>query len=355
MIILFIIISILILIEFSLYKYVKFKKKLFPWLLFDSDTYPKFQKELINKFFKLSFDKHLGWNRKSNTKGEDVIQKGKAIFHINRHGERSTPGYNEKNGKIAVYGDSFAFCRLVNDDETWPYFLSKSLGEKVSNFGVGNYGFDQCLLKLKNREYPDTCKIIVFAIVPETIVRVRSAWKHFFEYGNILAFKPIYEIRKGKLKLLKNPIQSKDDFNDKNIFKIIDVLKKNDYFFKNKFIKDFLKFPLIYYLFKNKGRSIKILFELFLGDIKYRKNEKESFRKAFLKNMQYNQKFQNKLYKDEYSLLLLTKMIQEFILFCKKNNKKPVLTIIPQPLDIIDQKKTIVIIKSFSLSSILSY
>ena len=73
MIILFIIISILILIEFSLYKYVKFKKKLFPWLLFDSDTYPKFQKELINKFFKLSFDKHLGWNRTSNTKNLNGI------------------------------------------------------------------------------------------------------------------------------------------------------------------------------------------------------------------------------------------------------------------------------------------
>ena len=120
MTILFLIISILILIELLLYKYLKLKKKAFPWILFVDDTYPKFEKELIEKFFKSSFSQKLGWNRKSNTKGEDITQKGSALFHINKYGERSTPGYNEKKGKIAVYGDSFAFCRLVNDNETWP-------------------------------------------------------------------------------------------------------------------------------------------------------------------------------------------------------------------------------------------
>ena len=28
------------------------------------------------------------------------------------------------------------FCRLVNNDETWPYYLSKIIDKKVSNFGV---------------------------------------------------------------------------------------------------------------------------------------------------------------------------------------------------------------------------
>ena len=61
------------------------------------------------------------------------------LFSINKYGERTTPSYDDKNGQISVYGDSFSFCRLVNNDKTWPYYLSKIIDKKVSNFGVGNF------------------------------------------------------------------------------------------------------------------------------------------------------------------------------------------------------------------------
>ena len=53
---------------------------------------------------------------------------------------------NKKN-RISVYGDSFAFCRYVNNDETWECFLEKFINEGVKNYGVGNYGLDQSFLK----------------------------------------------------------------------------------------------------------------------------------------------------------------------------------------------------------------
>ena len=109
---------------FYIYILKKIKKK-FVWLIFKKDTYPEFSSDVINKFFKLSFSKTLGWNRKPLTSGIDVTNDGNAFFSINKHGERTTPSYDDKNGQISVYGDSFSFCRLVNNDETWPYYLSK--------------------------------------------------------------------------------------------------------------------------------------------------------------------------------------------------------------------------------------
>ena len=51
------------------------------------------------------------------------------------------------SNKISVFGDSFAFCRYVNDDETWENFLEKKIKSNVYNYGVGNYGIDQSFLK----------------------------------------------------------------------------------------------------------------------------------------------------------------------------------------------------------------
>ena len=147
-----------------------------------------------------------------------MTQSGLKKFSINKNGERSTPGFNKKNGKISVYGDSFAFCRLVGNKETWPYHLSKLLNEKVSNFGVGNYGIDQSLLKLKQKNYPNTCEIVMIAVVPETIVRIKSQWKHFFEYGNILAFKPRFKLFK-KFKAITLQFRMKDFYNSTDLIK----------------------------------------------------------------------------------------------------------------------------------------
>lgn len=39
-------------------------------------------------------------------------------------------------------------------------------------------------------------KIIIFNVVPETIARINSYWKHYREFGNTLGFKPLYIIKK---------------------------------------------------------------------------------------------------------------------------------------------------------------
>ena len=51
----------------------------------------------------------------------------KTYFKINSSGSRGNRIYNKD--KMSVFGDSFAFCRYVNDNETWQYKLSKNLNQ----------------------------------------------------------------------------------------------------------------------------------------------------------------------------------------------------------------------------------
>ena len=59
-------------------------------------------------------------------------------------------------------------------------------------------------------------------------------WKHFFEYGNILAFKPRFIVDKDSLKLLRCPLKS---INNAEINNAIIYSKKNDIFIKKNFRK----------------------------------------------------------------------------------------------------------------------
>ena len=103
------------------------------------------------------------------------------------------------SNKISVFGDSFAFCRYVNDDETWENFLEKKIKSNVYNYGVGNYGIDQSFLKYIRYNKKLKNKIVIFNVVPETIARISSYWKHYREFGNIMAFKPVYLLKNHKL------------------------------------------------------------------------------------------------------------------------------------------------------------
>ena len=103
------------------------------------------------------------------------------------------------------------------------------------NFGVGNYGVDQAIIRLK-REFPkNKTKVVILTVVPETISRILSVWKHYYEYGNTFAFKPRFIIKNGDLELIKNIVDTKEKFS--KYYEFIDEIKKYDYFYKRKFQK----------------------------------------------------------------------------------------------------------------------
>ena len=70
-------VGLIILIElFTIFIVKKIRNK-FQWFIFNKDVFPNFNESRFNNYIKNSYDKDLGWKRKSNITGYDHIGKKK--------------------------------------------------------------------------------------------------------------------------------------------------------------------------------------------------------------------------------------------------------------------------------------
>ena len=139
---------IVLLLEIFLYLLIYFQKKNFQWLITKKDEFPVFENNNTERFFKKSFNKNLGWLQKPFVEDFHDKTKKRTKFSIDKFGARKSK-YSHYKKKIEAYGDSFVFGRYVNNHNVWTEILSKEMGYNVINYGVGNYGFDQALLRLE--------------------------------------------------------------------------------------------------------------------------------------------------------------------------------------------------------------
>ncbi|AGB39161.1 hypothetical protein [Natronococcus occultus] len=188
-----------------------------------TEEFPGIGRELLGKFS--SFDPELGWVPQPNREkqkdtgdhlpGEEV--RSVVTYSTDEYGSRvcrATDRDEDAEVTVSTYGDSYCFCREVDDDETFQHYLAQELDTHVANYGGGNYGFDQALLRLK-RQYPEEETDYVFVVVTaSSIARILSVWKHYQEFGNILAVKPRYTLEDGTLKRIESPIEEKEDLLD---------------------------------------------------------------------------------------------------------------------------------------------
>ncbi len=248
--------------------WIPFLRKQFQWLIIKSDQTPVVPETALKRFIKHSFDPELGWVRKPNTSagesqgtvGERRMGSKQSAYRINGRGARENPGHEELPAKISAYGDSFVFCRQLNDDETWPWFLSKLTQTNVLNFGVGNYGFDQALLRFR-REYPaNPTRTVIIGVVPETITRILIVWKHYYEYGNTLGFKPRFRLVDDQLTFIPNVMRAPEQFSE--LASHLPEFQRNDYFYSKKFTRDLLQFPFLLSLLRRPSRNLPLIFAL---------------------------------------------------------------------------------------------
>ena len=214
------------------------------------------------------------------------------------------------------------------------------------NFGVGNYGLDQALLRLK-REFPQKkSSIVIMAIVPSTIVRILGVWKHYNDYGNTFGFKPFFTVENGELVYHRNFIDSKEKF--ENYTTYLPKIQKYDYFYREKFKQEMLDFPYLISVFSNPLRNIPLI-SLFSARMIKRKKEREYEQGVskpskflnFLMAMQLRlfTPMKVKLFKKEYPALLLTKLVEEFSRYGKEQGFEPVLLWMPQKDDVLFMKR----------------
>jgi len=346
-IVLIVVIFFLSLMEILLFVWVNFVRNHFPWLITKKDECPQLSKEGLEKFIPTGFDPELGWIRKPNTSGSETSKSTKSTWTINSTGSRTNPDFEKTKSLISCYGDSFTFARQVNDDQTWEHFLSKKLTTNVLNFGVGNYGIDQSLLRLKRDFSKNRTKIVILGVVPDTISRILSTWKHYYEYGNTFAFKPRFMIKENKLILIENLINDKSNF--LNYTKYLKEIQKNDFFYEQKFKKEQLHFPYILSILKNIRRNIPIILWItiieFLQRIKYDTSRIDWNPMKII--MKINLKWRIKLYKNQDTTKLLDQIIQDFISYSVQEKFTPVFVFLPQKDDIIYTKNNFHFYKDF--------
>lgn len=328
------IISVFCVIEVLFYVIIVFVNKKFPWLIISKDEKPVLSKDGLAKFIPKGYDPELGWIRKPNTSDFEAGKYGKVRWKINSRGSRFNPNFEEFDSKISCYGDSFVFCRQVNDDETWEHYLSKKINTNVTNFGVGNYGLDQALLRLK-REYPSNrTPVVILGVVPDTISRVLSSWKHYYEYGNTFAFKPRFILKNGELYLIKNYIDDETKF--EKYVELLPLIRTTDFFYRNKFKKEIIGLPYSITVFKNPRRNFSLIFWIIIIELykKIGKSTKKIEWNPMKTIMRINLRWRIKLYECTDAISLLERIVNEYSVYARQNNFKPILVILPQKDDV---------------------
>jgi hypothetical protein len=316
------VVIIVILIEGISFLLIKTLRKKFQWLITPEDEEPVLDKDGLKKFLAHGYDSELGWIRKPSTWHPEKGRFGDTAYHIDSLGSRCNPGHENLPRRIVCYGDSFSFCRQVNDNETWPWYLSGLSNTGVLNFAVGNYGLDQALLRMDReiKKYPSP--ITIMGVVPSTIVRILCVWKHYNEFGNVFGFKPRFDIIDGKLTLVKNIIDSEDKFYGYNRY--LDKIRANDYFYRTKFRKEMIRFPYFMSILKQPARNIPIIASLLMNNKDY----------PMAKIMDINKALRYHLFKNKYALELFYGLIDEYIKLAEKNNSTPVFLFMPQKDDV---------------------
>ncbi|WP_301102031.1 hypothetical protein [Propionivibrio sp.] len=327
-------ITILVGVEVSLFLIVNRQRRCFPWLITEEDESPSFDPHALKKFIDSSFDPHLGWVRRPNSSGIEKGQKGPITFHIDSLGSRIN-SFEKSPPVIAAFGDSYAFCRQVEDDETWEAQLAQQEGFGVLNFGVGNYGVDQALLRYEAMTLPDTVRVIVMGFVPETICRVQSYWKHYLEFGNTFAFKPRFILDpEGKLVLLENLVRSAEDF--AGYQEKLSAIREADGFYESKFRFQQFRFPYIVSLMRNPLRQGMLICAVAVRGA-FRALGLSSHRTEnipFTLVMKNNLCDAYKLYSDSKATKLLSEILLRFNGEARRRGHLPLVVVIPQLLDL---------------------
>ena len=285
--------------------------KSYRWFYKDKNFINEIDKTKLIKFFNTSFDYQLGWEPLANSQKIESFGNGKkGLLKFDEFKRRSDPNRKLAFSDYAIFGDSFALSRQVNENETIAYFLGKSLKKYIPNYGVGNYGIDQAYLRYKKYKKKLEKKHIIYIVVPESIVRINTRWRHLHETGNTFGFKPKFEINNlQNITLLKNPIRNFSDY--ENIFNSFKEGKSeliDDPMFKLRFKEEAFNFSNLLGL---RGATFYKLLELIEWRIKKNFLESISDKNGLTIRMKSNSRFTNKCYSNLETNRLFTKLILE--------------------------------------------
>jgi lysophospholipase L1-like esterase len=146
----------------------------------------------------------LGWPSPSEFGGE----------RFDPSGSRWIPSFPEEGTEtISLYGDSFTYGSEVSHEDAWSNVLSKMVGNRVANFGVGGHGTDQAYLRFKHKT-KDPAKTVILTIFPDNLKRNVNQQRYFLSPSSQGTFglKPRFILTGDSLELQNLPEMSYSEF-----------------------------------------------------------------------------------------------------------------------------------------------
>lgn len=181
--------------------------------------------------------------------------------------------------RISAFGDSFTFAADVDLAQSWgKQVASVNPSLEVLNYGMGGYGLDQAYLRYRRVATEYHPHIVFIGYMSENIARNVNVYRIFYlpEYATNILTKPRFQVKDGRLSLLKNPLPTREDYaallrDDEAVLR---RLGTNDYHYQmnsNAGALDFLatvRFSKLFY----RGINSRLLHPIFKSDGMYTVN-----------------------------------------------------------------------------------
>jgi len=304
------------------------------------EEFPEIDEELLGKFG--SFDPELGWCpqagiQKQKDTGDHL--PGEEVEHVvtysmDDYGSRVCVNDRspDDDPTVSTYGDSYCFCREVDDDQTFQNYLAERLDTHVANYGAGNYGLDQALLRLERQYDEDPTDYVVMIVTASSIGRILSVWKHYQEFGNVLAVKPRYELEDGDLELVESPVDEKEELLD--LESRAGFLREHDHHYEHWFEPHHPSFP---YASDFLGRPENVRYAIWatLRSLERRAGRAvpgvdttDRLRATELRMEQPRAAYHDRLFDEQDDLF--TALVGEFVAFAEEKEFTPVFAMVQQ-------------------------
>lgn len=317
--------------EMLLRRGVRVARRSFQWLITEEDELPDLDRAALARFIDGSFSVELGWEPVPGTRGQDVAHGEVSSFTIGPDGARGRPD-GTPAPTVALFGDSYAFGRQVDDHEAWPALLGLESHVGVLNYGVGNYGVDQALLRFRRVQLPAEVDTVIAAFVPETICRVQSVWKHWMEFGNTFGFKPRFVLVDGRLELQPNPVRSSADYDD--LAGVIEAIGDEDPFRRARFRRHQFRAPYLRTFLRSPVRHGTVLATVLMGRTSDGGLAPKAFERAFARIMRSNVREAHRSYRRQTDVALLSAILERFRDEVEGSGRRFIVCVIPQYLDL---------------------
>jgi len=153
-------------------------------------------------------DPDLGWAPAPGTEvgGDRYDATGARVGAAGPLAAARTPGVR----RLVAVGCSFTHGDEVPAAATWCSLLDAARADlEVANLGVGGYGADQALLRLRRDGLPLHPDAVWFGLLPAAVLRVTDQYRPALRHHDAsVAFKPRFVLRDGRLAKLPCPART---------------------------------------------------------------------------------------------------------------------------------------------------